>query len=34
MVIEAAGGDNWVKANYPPMALSDVAKSLLNNLPK
>jgi hypothetical protein len=33
-VIEAAGGDNWVKTNYLPMALSGVARSWLNNLPE
>jgi hypothetical protein len=26
-VIEAAGGDDWVKANYLYMALSDAARS-------
>jgi hypothetical protein len=34
MVIEAAGGDNRVKANYLPTALSDVARSWLINLPE
>jgi hypothetical protein len=33
-VIEAAGGDDWVKANYLPTALSGVARSCLINLPK
>jgi hypothetical protein len=34
MVIEAAGGDNRVKDNYLPMAMSGVARSWLINLPK
>jgi hypothetical protein len=34
IVIEAAGGDNRVKANYLPTVLSDVAKSWLINLPE
>jgi hypothetical protein len=33
-VIEAAGGDNWVKANFLPTALTSVARSWLINLPK
>jgi hypothetical protein len=33
-VIEAAGGDNRVKASYLPTTLSDVARSWLINLPK
>jgi hypothetical protein len=31
-VIEAAGGDDRVKSNYLPTALSDVARSRLINL--
>jgi hypothetical protein len=34
MVIEAIVGDDWVKANYLPTALSDVARSWLINPPK
>jgi fructose 1,6-bisphosphatase len=34
MVIEAAGGDSWVKGNYLPMALSGVAGSWLMNFPE
>jgi hypothetical protein len=34
MVIEATVGDDWVKANYLPTALSGVAKSWLINLSK
>jgi hypothetical protein len=33
-VIEATGGDDRVKANYLFMALSDVARSWLINLPE
>jgi hypothetical protein len=33
-VIEAAGGDDRVKANFLPMALSGAARSWLINLPK
>jgi hypothetical protein len=33
-VIEAAGGDNRVKANYLLTTLSDVARSWLINLPE
>jgi hypothetical protein len=33
-VIEAAGGDNWVNANFLPTALTSVARSWLINLPK
>jgi hypothetical protein len=33
-VIEAAGRDDWVKANYLPMALSGVPRSWLINLPE
>jgi hypothetical protein len=33
-VIEAAGGDDRVKTNYLPTALSDVARSWLINLPE
>jgi hypothetical protein len=33
-VIEAAGGDDQVKANYLPMTLSDTARSWLTNLPE
>jgi hypothetical protein len=33
-VIEAAGGDNWVMANFLPTALTSVARSWLINLPK
>jgi hypothetical protein len=32
MVIEAAGGDDWVKANYLPTTLSGAARSWLINL--
>jgi hypothetical protein len=32
-VIEAAGGDDWVKANHLPTALSGAARSSLINLP-
>jgi hypothetical protein len=34
MVIEAAGEDNQVKANYLPMTLSGAARSWLINLPE
>jgi hypothetical protein len=34
IVIEATGGDDRVKANYLPTALSGVARSWLINLPK
>jgi hypothetical protein len=34
IVIEAAGGDDRVKANFLPMALSGVARSWLINLPE
>jgi hypothetical protein len=34
MVIEAAGGDDRVKANYLPMGLSGTTRSWLINLPK
>jgi hypothetical protein len=34
MVIEAAGGDDRVKANYLLTTLSDTARSWLINLPK
>jgi hypothetical protein len=34
MVIEAVGGDDRVKANYLPTALSDVDRSWLINLPE
>jgi hypothetical protein len=33
-VIEAAGGDDRVKANYLPTTLTDVTRSWLTNLPK
>jgi hypothetical protein len=33
-VIEAAGGDDRVKANYLPTTVSDLARSWLLNLPK
>jgi hypothetical protein len=33
-IIEAAGGDDRVKANFLPTALTDVARSWLINLPK
>jgi hypothetical protein len=33
-VIEAAGGDDRVNANYLPIALSDVARSWLINMPE
>jgi hypothetical protein len=33
-VIKAARGDNWVKANYLPTALSGVTRSWLINLPE
>jgi hypothetical protein len=32
MVIEAAGGDDWVKANYLPTTLFGAARSWLINL--
>jgi hypothetical protein len=31
-VIKGAGGDDWVKVNYLPMALSSVARSWLINM--
>jgi hypothetical protein len=34
IVTEATGGDDQVKANYQPMALSNVARSWLINLPE
>jgi hypothetical protein len=34
MIIEAAGGDDRVKDNYLPMALSGVIRSWLINLPE
>jgi hypothetical protein len=34
MVIEATGGDDWVKANYLLMTLSGAATSWLTNLPE
>jgi hypothetical protein len=34
MVIEAVGGDNWVKANILPTTLTSAARSWLINLPK
>jgi hypothetical protein len=34
MVIKVLGGDNRVKVNYLPTALSDVARSWLINLPE
>jgi hypothetical protein len=34
MVIEAAGGDDRVNANYPPTILSSTARSWLINLPE
>jgi hypothetical protein len=34
MLIEAARGDDRVKANYLPMSLSGAAISLLVNLPE
>jgi hypothetical protein len=34
IVIEATGGDNWVKANYLPMALFGAARSWFINLPE
>jgi hypothetical protein len=34
MVIEATGGDDRVKANYLPMALTGMARSWLINLPE
>jgi hypothetical protein len=34
MVIEAAGGDDRIKANYLPTTLSDAARSWLINLPE
>jgi hypothetical protein len=33
-VIEAAGGDDWVKANFLPTALTGAARSWLINLPE
>jgi hypothetical protein len=33
-VIEAVGGDDWVKANFMPTALSGAARSWLINLPE
>jgi hypothetical protein len=34
IVIEATGGDDWVKGNYLPTPLSGVARSWLINLPE
>jgi hypothetical protein len=34
MIIEATRGDDQVKANYLPIAISDAARSWLINLPK
>jgi hypothetical protein len=34
IIIEAAGGDDRVKANYLPTTLSDATKSWLINLPE
>jgi hypothetical protein len=34
VIIEAIGGDDQVKANYLPTALTDAARLWLNNLPK
>jgi hypothetical protein len=34
IIIEAAGGDDRVKANFLPMALTDAARSWLINLPE
>jgi hypothetical protein len=34
IVIEAVGGDDWVKDNYLLMALSGTTRSWLINLPK
>jgi hypothetical protein len=33
-VVEAAGGDDWVKANNLPMALSGMARSWCINMPE
>jgi hypothetical protein len=33
-IIETVGGDDRVKANFLPTALTDVARSWLNNLPE
>jgi hypothetical protein len=34
IIIEAGGGDDWVKTNFLPTTLTDVARSWLINLPE